>query len=140
MTTDEKQIALMDDFLAFAGWEDRYGFIIEHGYRLPPMPAALRTDANLIRECEAKVWLRARLQDGLMYFEGDSDSVMVKGVLAMLIRILSGQTPEAVMAADLFFLRECGLHEHFANRSMDLRALAHKFKKLAADFQSVVFY
>jgi len=116
----------------FDEWLDRYQQIIDYGYSLPDFPDELRTEQNKIDGCQAQVWFVASLKDGKVYYQADSDAFLVKGIAAMLIRVLNGQTPKDIVDADLYFIRRIGLQEHLnPTRSNGLAAMLHQMKLYA---------
>ncbi len=129
---------IRDEFSMFDDWMDKYALLIEMGKSLPLIEEKYKQDPYLISGCQSQVWLHADLRDGLIHFTADSDAVMTKGIVHLLIRVLSGETPETILQADLGFLEEIGLQEHLsptrANglvsmiKQMKLYALAYKAK------------
>ncbi|MFM7218413.1 MAG: SufE family protein [Bacteroidota bacterium] len=131
----EKEI--VDDFDLFDDWSEKYQYIIEIGQKLPDLNEKYKTDDNRIKGCQSSVWLHAFEQDGKVYFEADSDSTFVKGEIALLIRVLSGQSPEAIVNADLRFIDAIGLRQHVAvTRANGLAAMIKQMKLFAVAYQS----
>ena len=138
MTIDQTQTEIVEEFSAFDDWMDKYSFLIELGNALEPYPDQYRMDQNLIEGCQSKVWLNAELNDGKVVFEGDSDAIIVKGIVALLIRVLSGHTPDEILNSELEFVEQIGLKEHLSPtrsnglvamiKQMRLYALAYKTK------------
>ncbi len=138
MTIDQTQTEIVEEFSAFDDWMDKYSFLIELGNALEPYPDQYRMDQNLIEGCQSKVWLNAELNDGKVVFEGDSDAIIVKGIVALLIRVLSGHTPDEILNSELVFVEQIGLKEHLSPtrsnglvamiKQMRLYALAYKTK------------
>jgi Cysteine desulfuration protein SufE len=138
MTIDQTQAEIVEEFSAFDDWMDKYSFLIELGNALEPFNEEHRLDQNLIEGCQSKVWLNADLHDGRVMFEGDSDAIIVKGIVALLIRVLSGHTPDEILASELSFVDSIGLKEHLSPtrsnglvammKQMRLYALAYKTK------------
>ena len=131
------QNEIIEEFEAFDDWLGRYELIIEYGRGLKPIPAEDKNDRNLIDGCQSKVWLTAVLQDGQLVYTGDSDAVLVKGVVALLIRVLSNHTPEEIIKADLYFIDRIGLREHLSpTRSNGIAAMLKQMKLFALAFFS----
>lgn len=135
IATLEKEI--IDDFNLFDDWTEKYQYIIELGQKLKPLADEFKTDDRKIKGCQSSVWLHAFTKDGLIYFEADSDSTFVKGEIALLINVLSGQTPEAIVSAELGFIDVIGLRQHVAvTRANGLAAMIKQMKLYAVGFQS----
>ena len=114
MTIKEIQQSIIEDFSMFDDWMDRYAMLIEMGKECPIIDEKYRNDQYLINGCQSRVWLHAELKDGKVYYTADSDAVITKGIINLLIKVFSGQTPEDILAADLSFLDEIGLKEHLS--------------------------
>lgn len=114
MTINEIQDEIIDEFSAFDDWMDRYQLLIDYGKDLQPMPESDMTDQNLIDGCQSKVWFTARMEDGLIHFTGASDALLVKGIVALLIRVLSDHTPKEILEANLYFIDDIQLREHLS--------------------------
>ncbi len=126
----EKQI--IEDFELFDEWEEKYQYIIEIGQKLPPLDDKYKLDENKIKGCQSSVWLHAYAKDGLVYFEADSDSTFVKGEIALLIRVLSGQPAAEVVNAPLAFIDTIGLRQHIAvTRANGLSSMIKQMKLYA---------
>lgn len=137
MTLDEKQQEIIDTFSAFDDWMDRYQYLVELGNALAPLPEADKTDQNLIQGCQSRVWLAADYTDGRIRFRGESDAVIVKGIVALLIEVLSGATPDEILASDLHFIDQIGLKEHLSpTRSNGLLAMIKQMRLYALAFKS----
>ncbi len=140
MTINETQNEIIEEFNGFDDWMDRYSLIIDMGNSLEPFPAEDRTEQNLIDGCQSKVWFTARLKDNeqgekTIEYKGDSDAILVKGIVAMLIRILSGHTPKEITEADLYFIDRINLREHLSpTRSNGLAAMLKQMRLYAAAF------
>ena len=140
MTINETQDEIIEEFNGFDDWMDRYSLIIDMGNSLEPFPAEDRTEQNLIDGCQSKVWFTARLKDNeqgekTIEYKGDSDAILVKGIVAMLIRILSGHTPKEITEADLYFIDRINLREHLSpTRSNGLAAMLKQMRLYAAAF------
>ncbi|MGN0186846.1 MAG: SufE family protein [Paludibacteraceae bacterium] len=137
MTLDEKQQEIIDAFSAFDDWMDRYQYLVDLGNALAPLPEADKTDQNLIDGCQSRVWLTADYADGHITFRGESDAVIVKGIVALLVEVLSGATPDEILASDLHFIDQIGLKEHLSpTRSNGLLAMIKQMKLYALAFKS----
>jgi len=132
MTTQEIQEEIIQEFSAFDDWMDKYQMIIDLGNELPPMDAAFKTQDNLIDGCQSRVWLHATLKDGLLYFEADSDAIITKGLIGLLIRVLSGHTPREILDCDVHFIDAIGLTQHLSpTRSNGLLSMLKQIKTYA---------
>ena len=138
MTIKEIQEEIIEDFDLFEDWMQRYEFIIENGKSLPTIEAENKSDDNLIRGCQSKVWLHADYMDNKLMFTADSDAILTKGIISLLLRVYNEQTADDILSTDPFFIDEIGLKEHLsptrANgllsmvKQIKLLALAHKSK------------
>lgn len=136
-TIQELENAIVEDFALFDDWTEKYQYIIELGQQLPAMTDALKTEDRKIKGCQSSVWLSASMQDGKVWFEADSDSTFVKGEIALLLRVLSGQAPEDVLKSELSFIDKIGLRQHLAmTRANGLAAMIKQIKLYALGFQS----
>jgi cysteine desulfuration protein SufE len=132
MTLQEIQEEIISEFDVFDDWMDKYEYIIDLGKELPIIDSLKKTDDRLIEGCQSKVWLDATVVDGKMQFTADSDAIITKGIIGLLIRVLNEQTPEAVATADLFFIQKIGLQEHLSpTRSNGLVGMVKKLKMSA---------
>ena len=104
MNIKELQDEIINDFELFDDWEGKYEYIIDLGKKMPPLSDEFKTDENIIKGCQSVVWLRAFYEDGKVFFEGDSQAIIVKGLVNMLLKVLSGHKPEEILHADLFFI------------------------------------
>lgn len=137
MTLDEKQQEIIEEFKMFDNWMDKYNYLIELSQDLPEMDPGEKTDKNLIEGCQSKVWLNAEMEEGKLFFTADSDAIITKGIVALLIRVLSGDTPKAVKNADLYFIDEIGLKENLSpTRSNGLLAMINKMKAYALAYDA----
>lgn len=137
MTINEIQDQIVDEFTELDDWMDRYALLIDLGNELPPFPEQYRTDNNLIDGCQSKVWLQADDKDGIIEFQGDSDAILVKGIVALLIRVLSNQPAKDIMNADLYFIDKIGLKEHLSpTRSNGLLAMVKQMRLYALAFNA----
>ncbi|PRY99815.1 cysteine desulfuration protein SufE [Marinilabilia salmonicolor] len=137
MTIKEKQQEVIEEFSAFDDWMDKYSLLIELGNELDSFDEANRQQQNLIEGCQSKVWLHAEMNDGKIEIQGDSDAIIVKGIVALLLRVLSGHTPDEILDSDLFFIDEIGLKEHLSpTRSNGLVAMVRQIKAYALAFKA----
>lgn len=137
MTLNEKQDAIIDEFGAFDDWMDRYQYLVELGNALPPLPEADKTDQNLIQGCQSRVWLTADYTDGHITFRGESDALIVKGIVALLVHVLSDCTPDEILESDLHFIDRIGLKEHLSpTRSNGLLSMVKQMKMYALAFKA----
>ena len=119
-------------------WMDRYAYIIDLGNALPPIAEEFKTPQNLIEGCQSRVWLNANLIDGKIYFTADSDAIIVKGIISMLIDVLNGHTPKEILDADLWFIDKIGLAEHLSpTRSNGLAAMVKQMKMYALAYNEL---
>ncbi len=131
-TIDKIEEQVVDEFSVFDDWADKYEYIIDIGKSLPAMPEELKTDANKVSGCQSQVWLAAELKDGKLYYTADSDAIITKGLIALLIRVLSGQAPEEIYDAKLGFLDKIGMKAHLSpTRSNGLTSMVAHMRKYA---------
>jgi cysteine desulfuration protein SufE len=129
MTIDEIQNEIVSDFELFDEWDDKYAYIIEIGKKLPPMPEQYKTEENIVKGCQSKVWLYAYNQGDKVFFLGDSDALIVKGLVALLIKVFSGQKAEEIAHSNLFFLEKIGLQQHLSmTRANGLASMIKQMK------------
>jgi cysteine desulfuration protein SufE len=129
MTLNEKQNEIIDDFSLFEDWMQKYEYIIELGKDLPLIEESKKTEDRLIDGCQSKVWLDSTVIDGKMSLSADSDAIITKGIIGLLIRVLNNESPEDVAKADLFFIKEIGLQEHLSpTRANGLLSMVKKIK------------
>lgn len=127
---------IVEEFALFDSWDDKYEYIIDMGKKLAPLAEAHKLDENRVRGCQSTVWLVAREEGGRIYFEADSDAVIVKGLISMLIRVLSGRTPDEIIEAPLGFIQEIGMTTHLAQtRSNGLLSMVKQMKNYALAFK-----
>ena len=137
MTINELQDNVIEEFSVFDDWMDKYALLIDLGNSLPPLDDKYKTESNLIEGCQSRVWLQADYVDGQIIFQGESDAVIVKGIVSLLIRILSGHTPKEIMDANLYFIEEVGLREHLSpTRSNGLVAMVKQMRLYAMAFNA----
>lgn len=138
MSINQIQDEIIEEFAAFDDWLDKYSLIIEYGNGLDPLPDSDKTDRNLIDGCQSKVWFTAELKDGKVIYRGDSDAILVKGIVALLIRVLSNQTPADIAGADLYFLKDIQLQEHLSpTRTNGLVAMLKQMKLFALTYSKL---
>ena len=132
------QDEIIDEFADLDDWMDRYAYIIEMGNALEALDESLKTPDNLIEGCQSRLWLDAQYSDGVVTYRADSDAIIVKGIVSMLIRVLSGQTPQDIVDADLYFIERIGLRDHLSpTRSNGLLSMLKNMKAYAAAFNSM---
>ena len=139
MTINEIQDQIIDDFSAFDDWMDKYQMIIEMGNNLEPLDEKYKTPQNLIEGCQSRVWLQADLdeQTNLIHFTGDSDAVIVKGLVSLVIQVLSDHTPDEILNADLYFIEQIGLKEnHSPTRSNGFLSMIKQMRIYALAFKA----
>lgn len=140
--SDAKSIPVIEDeiveeFALFDSWNDKYEYIIDLGKKLPPLEDQYKLDENRVRGCQSTVWLVADYNNGKVFFKAESDSVIVKGLISMLIRVLSGQTPDAIIGAKLEFIQKIGMTTHLAQtRSNGLLSMVKQMKNFALAFKA----
>ena len=131
-TAAEAIAAIGDELAVFDDWMDRYGYIIELGRKLPPYPDEWANDAHRVPGCQSRVWMEKAIRDGRMYFAGASDAAIVSGLVAMLLRVYSGRTPDEIEATDPVFLKDLGLIEALSsNRGNGIASMAKKIREAA---------
>ncbi|MBP6385649.1 MAG: SufE family protein [Pseudarcicella sp.] len=129
MSINEIQDEIIEEFELFDDWADKYEYIIDLGKKLKALPESQKTDENIIKGCQSKVWLDAKLENGNILFEADSEAIIVKGLVNMLIRVLSEQTPEDIAKANLYFIDKIGMTSHLAQtRSNGLASMVKQMK------------
>jgi cysteine desulfuration protein SufE len=137
MTINEIQDQIIDDFSCVDDWMDKYQMLIDLGNNLEPLDEQYKTPQNLIEGCQSRVWLQADYNDGIIHFTGESDAVIVKGIVSLLIQVLSDHTPEEILAADLYFIDRIGLKEHLSpTRSNGLVSMVKQMRVYALAFSS----
>ena len=135
MTMNEIQDEIIEEFSGFDDWMDKYQLLIDLGNEQDPLDDKYKTEQNLIDGCQSRVWLQADLIDGKLLFTAESDALIVKGIVALLIRVLSGHTPQEILDADLYFIEEIGLKEHLSpTRSNGLLAMVKQMRMYALAF------
>jgi len=133
---EEIEAEIKEEFSLFDSWEDKYEYIIDLGKKLPPLDPKHKIDENRVRGCQSTVWLVADYKEGKVFYRAESDAVIVKGLISMLIRVLSGQTPDDIIQAKLNFIHEIGMTTHLAQtRSNGLLAMVKQMKNFALAFK-----
>ncbi|MCD4792068.1 MAG: SufE family protein [Bacteroidales bacterium] len=139
MTIQEVQNEIIEEFSMFEEWMDKYEYIIELGNNLEPYDEKNKTKSNLIQGCQSRVWLNGELENGKIIFTADSDAVITKGIIALLIKVLSNREPKEVMNADLFFIEKVGLKENLSpTRANGLVSMIKNIKTYGIAFNSVL--
>ena len=137
MTINEIQDEIIEEFSGLDDWMDKYQLLIDLGNELAPLDERYKTEQNLIDGCQSRVWLQADLVDGLIHFAAESDALIVKGIVSLLIRVLSDHTPQEILDADLYFIEEIGLKEHLSpTRSNGLVAMVKQIRAYALAFST----
>ena len=132
MTLEEKKQQVIEDFSLYDEWLDKYEYLIELGKALEPFPEEKKTEDRLIKGCQSRVWLDAELRDGRLYFQADSDAIITRGIISLLIGVYSGETPEAIAADDFGFVSQIGLKDNLSpTRANGLVSMIETIKKLA---------
>jgi cysteine desulfuration protein SufE len=136
MTIKEKQQELVDEFAFLEDWEQRYEYLIDLGKQLNPIPEDKKTDDNLIKGCQSKVWIDAEFRDGKLFFNADSDGILPKGIVALLVSIYSGHSTGEILASDFEFISQIGLQEFLSpSRANGLMAMTKQIKFYAVAYQ-----
>ncbi len=134
---NKRQDAVIEELGVFDDWMDKYSYLIDLGKELPPVSEKTKSEKTLIKGCQSKVWLEAELVDGKIQFEADSDAIITKGIIALLIRVMSGLTPEEIMNANLYFIDKIGLYENLSpTRSNGLAAMIKQIKMYALAYHT----
>lgn len=137
MTLTEAQQEIVEEFELLGNWQDRYEQIIEAAKDLPLIPAAAKVDANLVRGCQARVWLAAEHREGKIHFMADSDAMITKGLIALLVRVLNDRTPQEILGTPITFIDSIGLREHLSpTRSNGLANMLDQMKRYALAFSA----
>lgn len=137
MTINELQDNVIEEFSAFDDWMDKYALLIDLGNSLPALEDKYKTESNLIEGCQSRVWLQADYEDGKIIFKGESDAVIVKGIVSLLINVLSGHTPQEILDIDLYFIEQIGLKEHLSpTRSNGLVAMVKQMRMYALAYKT----
>lgn len=137
MTINELQDEIIEEFSDFSDWMDKYQLLIDLGNEQAPLDERYKTESNLIDGCQSRVWLQADYEDGRIRFTAESDALIVKGIIALLIRVLSGHTPDEILAAELYFIDRIGLKDHLSpTRSNGLLAMVKQMRMYALAFKA----
>ena len=135
MTINEIQDEVIEEFQDFDDWMDKYQLLIDLGNEQTPLEEKYKTEDNLIDGCQSRVWLQAEMRNGLLHLEAESDALIVKGIVALLIRVLSDHTPQEILDADLYFIEQIGLKEHLSpTRANGLLAMIKKIRTYAVAY------
>ena len=135
MTINEIQEEVIEEFQDFDDWMDKYQLLIDLGNEQKPLEEKYKTEDNLIDGCQSRVWLQAEMRNGLLHLEAESDALIVKGIVALLIRVLSDHTPQEILDADLYFIEQIGLKEHLSpTRANGLLAMIKKIRTYAVAY------
>ena len=136
-TINEIQDEVIEEFLDVEDWMDKYQMLIDLGNEQEPLDEKYKTESNLIDGCQSRVWLQADLVDGVIHFQAESDALIVKGIVALLIRVLSDHTPDEILGADLYFIEKIGLKEHLSpTRSNGLLAMIKQVRMYGLAFKA----
>jgi cysteine desulfuration protein SufE len=136
LTIAETEREIVEEFALFDSWDDKYEYIIDLGKKLPPLDPKYKIDENRVRGCQSSVWLVTDYRDGKLFYEADSDAMIVKGLISMLIRVLSGRTTDEIIEAKLDFIREIGMTTHLAQtRSNGLLSMVKQMKHYALAYK-----
>ena len=137
MTLTEVQDQIIDEFSVFDEWLDKYDYLIDLSKELPVIDEKHHTDQYVIKGCQSRVWVDARMEDGKIYFSADSDAIITKGIIALLIRVLNGRAPQEILDCDLYFIDRIGLRENLSpTRANGLLAMIKQMKLYALAFQN----
>lgn len=137
MNINEIQDRIVEDFNQFDDWMDKYALLIDLGNSLTPIDEKCKIPQNIIEGCQSRVWLVAEFENGVIRYQGESDAILVKGIVALLLEIFSGRTPDEILNADLYFIQKIGLREHLSpTRSNGLLAMIKQIKLYALAFKS----
>lgn len=132
MSINQIQDEIIEEFAIYDDWMDKYALLIEMGNALPQMNEADKTPEHIIEGCQSRVWIKAYMQDGRMRLSGDSDAVIVRGIVALLLKVLDGQRPQAILESDLYFIKAIGLQEHLSpTRSNGLVSMLRQIRLFA---------
>ncbi len=138
MTIEEIQNEIIEEFSIFEDWMDKYAYLIDLGNELEDLTENERTNENLIDGCQSKVWFNAHYEDNKIVFTADSDAIITKGIASLLIRILSGHTPDEILNSELFFIEKIGLNQHLSpTRSNGLMSMIKQLKLYAMAYKSL---
>lgn len=137
MTINELQDEIIEEFSQFDDWMDKYSLIIDLGNSLEPLKEQDKTPQNIIEGCQSRVWLNAEMNNGIITYRGESDAVLVKGIVSLLIQVLTNHTPDEIINTDLYFIEKIGLREHLSpTRSNGLLAMVKQMKLYALAYKA----
>jgi cysteine desulfuration protein SufE len=137
MDINQVQQRIVDDFNQFDDWMDKYALLIELGNGLQAIDEKYKAPQNIIEGCQSRVWLMAEMENGIVYYKAESDAILVKGIVALLLEVFSGRTPDEILNADLFFIEKIGLREHLSpTRSNGLLAMIRQIRLYALALKS----
>jgi len=137
-TIQETQDEIVDDFALFTDWTEKYRYIIELGRKVPELPSEYKTDTHIVRGCQSQVWLHASLKDGLVILQADSDAMIVRGLIALMLRVYSDHTPDEILAAQPEFIDRIGMSQHLTpGRSNGLHSMIKQVKLYAAAYKKM---
>jgi len=138
MTIEEIQTQIVEEFSGFEDWMDKYAYLIEIGNEMTPIDVKYKIDSNLIRGCQSRVWLHQEFSEGRITFEAESDALIVKGLVALLLRIYSGRTPKEILESEPLFIDEIGLRQHLSpTRSNGLLSMVKQMKLYALAYEKI---
>jgi len=138
MTIDEKQNEIIEEFAMFDDWMDKYEYIISLGKELTPIDEAQKIEENLVRGCQSQVWLVTEVKEGKLNFNADSDALITKGLIGLLVRVLTNHSPKEILDTELFFINEIGLKEHLSpNRANGLASMVKKMKTYSLAYNAL---
>lgn len=138
MSIEEKQQDIVEEFSMFEDWMDKYEYIISIGKELPSIEDNQKVEDNLVKGCQSQVWLISNFEDGQLNFKADSDAMITKGLIGLLVRVLSGHSPKEIMNTELHFIDEIGLKEHLSpNRANGLAAMVKKMKTYSIAYNAI---
>jgi len=139
MTINQLQDNIIEDFSQLDDWMDKYSLLIDLGNSLEPLDEKQKNPQNIIEGCQSRVWLNAEMHDGIITYQGESDAILVKGLVSLLIQVMSGHTPDEIINTELYFIDKIGLHEHLSpTRSNGLLAMVKQMKMFALAYKSVI--
>ena len=137
MTINDKQNKIIEEFNQFDDWMDKYSLLIDLGNNLEPVAEKDKVPQNIIEGCQSRVWLTADFNNGVVTYKGESDAILVKGIVSLLIQVLSGHTPDEILNTDLYFIEKIGLREHLSpTRSNGLLAMIKQMRLYALAYKS----
>ena len=137
-TIKEREEEIKDEFLLFDSWEEKYEYIIDLGKKLEPLDAKFKVEGNIIKGCQSTVWITSEFKEDKVFYKADSDAIIVKGLISMLIKVLSGNEPDKILEAKLDFIKDIGMMTHLAQtRSNGLLAMVKQIKNYALAYKSV---